>query len=88
MIRRTSSGSQAMTEPHHPPAPLEARFARLGTVRHGHWTRPDDVPFPWRDAECAAALRGHAVRRPLTVEEFRRLPGRWELIDGRVYPRS
>ncbi|MFP4271310.1 MAG: hypothetical protein ACLFTL_12185, partial [Alphaproteobacteria bacterium] len=80
MAGSSNSGQQSMTEPHQPTPPLEERFARLGTVRRGHWAWPDDVPFPWRDAECAAALRGHAVRWPLTVEEFRLLPGRWELI--------
>jgi len=77
-----------MTEPHQPPPPLEERFAWLGTVRRRHWTWPDDVPFPWRDGESAAALRGDVGRWPLTVDECRRLPGRCELIAGWVYPRS
>lgn len=66
-----------------PPDPVEPRFEALGTVRSGLggcW--PIDKPFPWTDAECAAFVRGHQVKWPLTLEEFFLLPGKIEMTDG------
>lgn len=64
------------------PPKLEARFAALGTVRHGDCTWPADKLFPWTDVECAAFARGHRVYWPLTLDDILRdLPGRVEMID-------
>jgi hypothetical protein len=62
---------------------LEERFAELGSVRPGYVVWPADTPFPWSDAECAAFVRGHMVRWPLSIEcLLRDLPGKVELDDG------
>lgn len=67
----------------HQPAPLDERFAALGTVRQGYFTWPADREFPWSDAECAAFVRGHMVKWPLSLDEFvTLLPGKVELVDG------
>lgn len=64
-------------------APLEERFAVLGTVRPGRFTWPADKPFPWSDAECAAFVRGHLVKWPLPLDDLvEHLPGRVELENG------
>mgnify|MGYP000915975673 FL=1 len=66
----------------HKPAPLEERFAALGTVRQGSFTWPESKPFPWSDAECAAFVRGHKVYWPLSMDELvDELPGRVEMVD-------
>ena len=65
------------------PAPLDERFAILGTVRQGYFTWPADRPFPWTDAECAAFVRGHMVRWPLDFDAYHRLlPGKVEMVNG------
>ena len=78
--QKVSAMDEMMTP--HRPAPLEERFAALGTVRQATFTWPADKPFPWSDAECAAFARGHMVYWPLSMDELiTELPGRVELVD-------
>lgn len=73
-----------MSEDDDTPPPVEDRFAALGTVlpQWGSW--PADKPFPWSDAECAAFVRGYAVKWPLTMDAFFELPGRIEMVRGHL----
>jgi hypothetical protein len=65
------------------PHPEDPRFAALGTVRQGHSPWPEDKPFPWSDAECAAFIRGHFVQWPLTMNDFlESFPCSAEMLDG------
>lgn len=57
--------------------------AITGRIRHGHdpiW--PVDRPFPLSDAECAALVRGHAVKWDGDPEYLNDLPGMYETRDG------
>ena len=71
------------------PAPLDERFAALGTVRQGTFTWPADKPFPWSDAECAAFVRGHMVYWPLSMDEMiAELPGKVEMVNRYAVQRN
>lgn len=63
---------------------LDERFRDIDTIRPGlSVTWPVDKPFPWSDAECAAFVRGHRVRWPLSMDELvDELPGRVEMYGG------
>jgi hypothetical protein len=59
-----------------------AATAISGDIRESGFMWPSDKPFPWSDADCAAAVRGYEVRWPLSRDEFYLLRGKWEMVNG------
>ncbi len=50
-------------------------------------TWPSDHEFPFTPEECLWILKGFAVKPasgPLTRDDYRRLPGRFERTEGRL----
>lgn len=56
-----------------------------GDIQTAEDAWPDDRPFPIADALCAALVRGHWVRWSGSIEDFMRLPGRYELSRGYIH---